>query len=274
MNVGERIETALPGLPPQQRRAARFLLDHLADIALYDSSELAAVCGVSTATMSRLVRVIGFRDWRELRDHVRVLSQLGSPKARPLPEDAHAKHLALEIDNLRSVFDALDPEALDRAARLIKDARRVLVVGFRTSFPVALHLHGQLSQLRPLVSVAPASVRTLGEELVDLGADDVVVVVGLLRRLEGFGRMIRQLSAHQIPFVLIADQTGRKHAARALAYFEVPMDAVGGLASYTAAISLACLLENTVAALDTDAAQARHDRVGEWFEALSEIDVD
>jgi len=273
LNIGERIESAMTGLPRQQRRAAQFLRNHLADLVLYDSSEIAARCGVSNATMSRVVRALGFRDWRELKEHLRAAAHVGAPKARPLPEDAVREHLACEITNLESVFLKLDEARLDHAARLVHQARRVVVVGQRTSYPIALHLRGQLAQLREQVAVAPTPGHSMAEDLAMLGPEDVVVLIGLMRRLEGFGRLVRELKRRRVPFVLVADSTGRAHAASAEVAFEVPLDSIGGLGSYTAAMSLACVLENAVAGLDTSAAQRHHDEVSSWLDAVAEVEV-
>ncbi len=58
-------------------------------------------------------------------------------------------------------------------------ARRIVVVGMRNAYPAALHLRQQLLQARGQVLVLPQPGQSLSEELVDLTADDLVVMMAL-----------------------------------------------------------------------------------------------
>ncbi|SDF41304.1 transcriptional regulator, RpiR family, partial [Blastococcus fimeti] len=61
--IDQRIARSHPTLSAQERRAAETLLEHLDDLATYRAAELAALAGVSKATMSRLFRSLGFADF-------------------------------------------------------------------------------------------------------------------------------------------------------------------------------------------------------------------
>lgn len=273
MNIGELIKERFESLSPQQQRAAGFLLDHLADVAVYDSAELADMSGVSKATMSRLVRTLGFRDWRALREHVRQVRHVGAPRQLDIGADVISRHAATEIANLRSFFAAYRPEAVNRAAELVADAHRVLVIGHRNSYPIALHLREQLSQLRTGISIAPSPGQSLGEDLVTFGANDLVILVGLRRRPEIFPRLVRGIVKAGVPLILIADSSARRYGQSAAIFFEVCLESAGALSSYTTAMSVACVLENAVAALDVQRSGRHTDAINSWFDSLSEIEV-
>lgn len=272
-NIAALIEERFDSLPQQQQRAAGFLLDHLADVTVFNSAELAAMCGVSAATMSRLVRTLGFSDWRSLREHLRELRHAGGPRRLEIGVDVITRHAATEIANLRSFFSGCAPEEVTRAAEYVAGAQRVLVIGFRNSYPIALHLREQLSQLRPGVTVAPVAGQSLGEELATFGQDDLVILVGLRRRPEGFARLFRAIRDAGTPIVLIADSSARRYRQDAAVFFEVGLESVGALSSYTTAMSVACVLENAVAALDVQRYSAHAKAVNGWLDALGEVEV-
>ena len=54
--VKQRLEDAFPGLSPQLRQAARFVLDRPEDVALHSMRQLASRAGVHPSTMVRLAR--------------------------------------------------------------------------------------------------------------------------------------------------------------------------------------------------------------------------
>lgn len=62
-----RIRAQLPDLHRAEYKLGCFLLDFPGDLASYDAQELARLCGVSKATVSRFVRRLGFENYDAAR---------------------------------------------------------------------------------------------------------------------------------------------------------------------------------------------------------------
>ncbi|TXN30045.1 MurR/RpiR family transcriptional regulator [Lacisediminihabitans profunda] len=263
-----RIERGYDELSPQERRAADFLRDHLADLAFYNATEVARLSGVSKATISRLYRRLGFGSAEELRDHVRGLRAAGTPIAPDAPLSFTA-HLDRELANLRS---ALASPQLEPAAALIAAATRVLVIGLRNSYPVALHLRQQLAQARDRVELAPLPGQSLGEELVSLAPDDVVVLVGFRRRPEAFARLVAAVLSGPARSVLLTDSTGRRFASEVDHLLECPVDSVSAFDSYAAAASLVSVLSAAVLAARPREGRDRIAGIGAAYDRLGELE--
>lgn len=243
MNLAERLETGYADLSPTERRAADFMRGHLDDLAGYNATEVAGLSGVSKATVSRLYRRLGFQGAEEVREHLRAAR--GAPRAGATTHPDAA--LEQEFANLRAAA-ALD---VDPAAALIASARRVVVVGFRNSYPVALHLREQLTQARDLVSLAPLPGQTVGEELAGLTADDAVVLVGFRRRPAGFAALADAVVRSPARGILITDSSGRRLAADLV--LECPLHSSTAFDSYAAASHLVARLAGAVLALSDPA---------------------
>jgi DNA-binding MurR/RpiR family transcriptional regulator len=252
-----RIEEGYSELSPQEQRAADFMRDHLADLAVYSATEVASLSGVSKATVSRLYRRLGFEGADQLRDHLRALR--GVPQ--PGPTDS-VGYLEREIANLRAALTGLD---LDKPAEMIAEARRVLVIGFRNSYPVALHLRQQLAQARDGVELAPLPGQSLGEELASLGGEDVIVLVGFRRRPENFARVVAALEG--TPTILLTDPTGRRYGRQTTVTIECPVDSASAFDSYAAVASVVSLLASAVLAR-----RSRVHQVGARFADLDELE--
>jgi DNA-binding MurR/RpiR family transcriptional regulator len=260
----DRIAASYTNLSPQEQRAADFMRDHLADLATYNATEVARLSGVSKATVSRLYRRLGFEGADELREHVRALRTSGVPLAAEAPA-SFAAHVEQEVANLRAALTGLD---LAPASAMIAGARRVLVVGFRNSHPVALHLRQQLAQARPDVRLAPLPGQSMGEELAGLTADDVVVMVGFRRRPAGFSRVLAAVAASGARSVLLTDSS----RPGADIVIECPVDSVTAFDSYAAAASVVSLLAAAVLGENLAAGRARISEIGEMYGRLDELE--
>jgi DNA-binding MurR/RpiR family transcriptional regulator len=263
-DLGTRIGESYRDLSPQEQRAADFMREHIADLAVYNSTEVARLSGVSKATVSRLYRRLGFENAEALREHVRSLRAAGTPLASETPTSFSA-HLDQELANLRAALAGLD---LTPAAALIAGARRVVVVGFRNSYPMALHLRQQLAQARPGVELAPLPGQSIGEELAALTTDDVVLIVGFRRRPHGFAKVVALAEASEARSILLTDSA----RLGADVVIEIRVDSVTAFDSYAAAASVISLLAAAVLAADLPAGRARIAAIGETYRELDELE--
>ncbi|WP_082499293.1 MurR/RpiR family transcriptional regulator [Rathayibacter sp. Leaf294] len=274
-SIGHRIDASYASLSRQEQRAADFILDHLGDLAIYTATELAQNSGVSKATVSRLFRRLGFTNSQEVREHARALRSSGvpvGPASAGEPGDALAAHLDTERANLLRLATTLSGGRLERAVGLLAEAREVVVIGMRNSYPVALHLRQQLAQARARVRIAPQPGQSLGEELAGLDAQDVVVLVGFRRRPASFEALVDVLSAHGVPVVLLADPQARRFADRVSVWLECPVDSDAAFDSYAAAMSTAALLASGVLGAAPRDSRERIAGISTVYSELSEIE--
>lgn len=269
--IDERIAERYGDLSPQERRAADVLLAHLDDLAIYRAAELAELAGVSKATMSRLFRHLGFDDFGEVREHLRLLRNKGVPIAMEAAPSL-AAHLEHEIANLQAAMSRLDETRLDVAASLLTRAGRVVVLGLRSSYPVALHLRQQLSHARPGVVLAPQPGQSLSEELLGLGPDDAVVMVAFRRRPQLLAELLWLLEEAAVPVILLADPTARVLAGRTEVWLECPLTAAAAFDSYAAAMSVVAVLADRVLEQIGPLGEDRVTAIDSSYRALREIE--
>ncbi|MCW2749954.1 MAG: RpiR family transcriptional regulator [Aeromicrobium sp.] len=271
MRIDERIAEQYADLSPQERRAADVLLDHLDDLAIYRAAELAELAGVSKATMSRLFRHLGYDDFTEVREHLRRLRGQGVPVTLE-GAPSLVGHLEQEVANLQRALSGLEESGLDTAADLVAGAARVVVIGLRSSYPVALHLRQQLGQARPGVVLAPQPGQSLSDELIGLGPADVTVVVGFRRRPDHLDGVLAMLQESHTPTILLADPTARALAARATVWLECPLTTASAFDSYAAAMSIVAVLADRVLDRLGRAGAERVTRIDASYRSLREIE--
>jgi DNA-binding MurR/RpiR family transcriptional regulator len=241
-----RVRQALPELHPAERRLGDFVCDFPGELASYSAQELAALAHVSKATVSRFVQRLGYENYEEARRHARMEKQTGSRLFLTTSTDATgeqsvAAHVAQGVANLEATFLAITDSQISAAATAILGARKVWVLGFRASHPFADYLQWQLTQVIENIVAIPAGGQTLGEHLVSLSADDVVVVFGLRRRVARMGLILGQVEKSNAKLLYVTDE-GVSFLSSATWHFRCNTLAPGPLFNHVSVMALCHLL--------------------------------
>jgi len=273
-----RIHACYEGLPGSEARVADVLLNQPGRLATHSATELAADAGVSKAAVTRLLQRLGYDSYAAARSEARLARQWGAPlylRSDAPPCDgrkaAYAQHVAADQQSLAHTLHGLDEAALDGSVLALARARRVVVLGFRNSAWLALYARIHLGLLRPAVYLAPLPSQTLSESLVGLGRGDVILAVGMRRRVPGFAAAIKAARAEGVRIVLLTDPTGVADVpgvdwtlgchCRGAAMFD----------TYVAAVSVINFLCGQVAAQLGTAALQRLQAVEQWHGRLGDM---
>ena len=250
MQIDERLRDRYSELSPQEQRVADFIFDHFDDLISYNSAALARLSGVSKATVSRLFKRLGYPSYRDMRDELRTLRQSGMPLADN--RDAVqgntllARHYKQEMANLTQWINQIDPVQFGAVIQALMQAQRLCLIGLRNSYPVALHLRQQLLQIRQQVTLLTQPGQTLSEELVDLTAQDVVIVVAFRRRPRLIQPLLVQLQKRGVPVLLLCEPQVSTLMSLATWSLCVPLDSVSAFDSYSSAMSLVNVISNAL----------------------------
>ncbi len=152
-SFASRLKADFENLSPQLQEAARWVIDHPADVALLSLREQARRAGIAPATLTRLAQRLGLRGY----DGVRKL-YADAVRARPESYRGRAEELLVRRDSegdsalVQDIFASLtqhlqnlsSPDVIKRftaAADMIASADRVFCLGLRSSFAVAYIFH-------------------------------------------------------------------------------------------------------------------------------------
>lgn len=274
--LDQRLKGQYATLSPQEQRVADFIFDHFDDLISYNSAELAKLSGVSKATVSRLFKRLGYEKYKDMRDELRTLRQSGMPltdsRDAVQGNTLLARHYKQEMANLTQWVSTLDSEQFAGAINNMVRARRIIVIGMRNSWPVALHLRQQLLQARGQVLVLPQPGQSLSEELVDLTTDDLVVVIAFRRRPRIIRPLLQQLQQREIPVLLMCEPQAYSLFPLAGLRLCAPLDSVSAYDSYAAVNSLINLLANAFLHEILDKGRPRIHDIATLYQQLDELE--
>ncbi len=212
VSLETRIRSRYVELPESERRVADVILDFPGQLAAYSATELAGLAGVSKAAASRLFKRLGFGSFEEARRLVRDARSWGSPlylhQEEPAAQDP-GQDLQEAVDShcaaLRRSLERVDPGQLEAAVDALLDAPRVWVAGFRNSHFIASYTRAQLIQLRRNVMLLPSAGETLGEYVAEFEAGQLLLAVGLRRRVPQFRRLLQAARGEGLRVINITD---------------------------------------------------------------------
>jgi DNA-binding MurR/RpiR family transcriptional regulator len=166
-----RVRQAMPDFHPAERRLGEFVCDFPGELASYSGSELANLAHVSKATVSRFVKRLGYSSYEEARRDARAEKLTGSRLFLSTAADGGAvksvaAHVAQSVANLQESFASISDTQIDAVAQAMLSARKVWVIGFRSSHAFANYLQWQLTQvIENIVAIPSTSAPTVADRL-------------------------------------------------------------------------------------------------------------
>lgn len=271
-----RISQALPDLHPTERRLAEFILDFPGELASYNASELAGLAKVSNATVSRFIKKLGYRSYEEARQHVRANREEGAAlllvKGKQLNSEnsRFLHHVGQGIANLQQVGESVSQREVDEVANAMLSARRVWIIGFRTSHAFAEYLNWQILQVLEQTTLLPKAAETLAESLVSITHEDCVVFYGMKRRTAQQSGVAEQLVRSGARILYITDESASREP-RFTWHFRCRTASPGPLFNHVAVLALSHYIATRVLELSGAPGRRRMSEIEAIHDALDEL---
>lgn len=274
-----RIHESYGQLPASERKLADLILDFPGDVAAYSATELSQLAGVSKAAATRFVKRLGFRNFEEARRLARGAKTWGSPlylqsksdRLRDLKSDLRI-YVEDEMEMLRATFGSFDEAVLEEIVAALLSAKRLWFLGFRNSHFIAAYGRAQFIQFRNQVHLLPVAGDTLGEHLGDLNAGDLLVVIGMRRRVRDLRKVMALAAESGAKILYVTDPTARMTARQATWALRCQISSEFPFDSYAAAFSLLRFLSVEAFRKAGKKGRARLEGIERYHESLGEFE--
>ena len=140
-----------------EKRIADYIVQHADHLSELTISTIAAACETSKSMVVQLCKEVGFKGYKELCSQLLVEQALSRQKeSRTAYNDLYpgcsAAHIAQviirqEMQCLQDTMELIEPEALEEAVRLIRQADKIHLFGVGESRVAALDLHNKLGRI-------------------------------------------------------------------------------------------------------------------------------
>ena len=268
-----KIQSELPGFSKGQKQIARFILEHYDKAAFMTASRLGVTVGVSESTVVRFATELGYDGYPHLqralqemiRNKLTSVQRMEVAGDRMGGRDVLQTVLHADTDMIRVTPDEIDRDAFQGAVDALMGAKRIYILGVRSSSALASFLGFYFNLLFENVTLVHTnSVSEIFEQVLRVGPGDVLFGISFPRYSK------RTLSAMKY---------ARDRGARVIALTDSQLSPLARVADHVllARSDMASFVDSLVAplsvinALIVAVGMSRRDEIEQTFNKLERI---
>ena len=183
LNFSGKVTDMLSSLTHSQKIVADYVIEHMDMIAFTTLDDVAMKIGVSTTTIIRFARMLGYSGYSDMQKDIQcvIMDKVSLPeRLTSTKESANLDKLLVEtmqndITNITETVGSLSDETLRDVIAAIQNSRNVYVLGMRSSFALAHYTTSRLGQVRPNVRLIQSVGMIFPEEMVGSSKEDICI---------------------------------------------------------------------------------------------------
>lgn len=185
-----KINNGMTQFSKGQKRIASYIVNHYDKAAFMTAARLGEVVGISESTVVRFAIELGYDGYPKLQ---KVLQELIKSKLTSVQrievsfnrinEGQVLKNvLQADLDKLKITLEEMDPVVFNKVVERILEAKKIYILGVRSSAPLASFLGFYFNLIFENVRlVHTTSVSEMFEQIVQAGEGDVVIGISFPR---------------------------------------------------------------------------------------------
>jgi len=173
-----------------QKKIAAFILESYDKAAFMTASRLGKKVGVSESTVVRFAAELGYEGYPEMqkslqkmiRNRLTSVQRIEVTNDRIGDQDLLSMVLQSDIDKIRQTLEDLDRDVFEKAVDAIVSARKIYIIGVRSSAAISTFLTFYFNLIFDnVVEVSANTASEVFERLIRVGEGDVVIGVSFPR---------------------------------------------------------------------------------------------
>ncbi|CEO09535.1 MurR/RpiR family transcriptional regulator [Paraclostridium sordellii] len=196
-----------------QKLIAQYLISNYDKVAFMTASKLGEEVGVSESTVVRFANALGFTGYPKLQDALQELikNKLTTVQRVEMNQEYSDdckilnKVLKSDIDNIKHTLEDLNEEVFQQASDKLLNARKIYILGMRSSFSIAQYLGFYLDIILDNVHIIRMDMGDAFEQVVRVTDEDVVVAISFPRYSKRSHQVVEYAKAKGAHVISITD---------------------------------------------------------------------
>ena len=186
----DRLNQSGKRLSKGHRKIAQYIVEHYDKAVFMTASRLGESVGVSESTVVRFAAELGYDGYPDMqkslqkmiRNRLTSVQRIEVTNDRIGDQDLVSMVLQSDMEKIRLTLEELDRDAFDHAVKAIVSAKRIYIIGVRSSAAIASFLGFYFNLIFDnVVNVTAGTASEMFEHLLRVGEDDVVIGVSFPR---------------------------------------------------------------------------------------------
>jgi DNA-binding MurR/RpiR family transcriptional regulator len=185
-----QMEEGMASFSKGQRRIASYIMDHYERAAYMTAAKLGETVNVSESTVVRFATEMGFEGYPEfqramqdiIRNRLTSFQRIEVTNQLIGDGDVVEKILVADADKIKHTAECIDREAFNAAVEALIGAKKIYIMGVRSSAHLAgfldMGLRRMFDNVKMMQSTAGSEVF---EQMLNIGEDDVLVAISFPR---------------------------------------------------------------------------------------------
>lgn len=183
-----RIRQQYLTLSKSHKKIADYILSNYDKVAFMTASTLGKHVNISESTVVRFAGSIGYAGYPELQKELQetIKTKLTTVQRFEISKDQNeaeylTKIMINDIENIRLTIDQFDVDLINNFIDEIIRARKVYILGLRSSSVLANYLGFYLNFILPEIHVIHETAQDVYDQLLNLSKEDVMIVLSFPR---------------------------------------------------------------------------------------------
>lgn len=211
----DNISVKFDSLTYSQKTIASYFMDNLDTIAFYTLENIALEIGVSTTTIIRFARAMGYSGYSDMqkdvqsivRNKVTLPERLSAATTHTKQDTLLADSFKNDISNINNTLKLLSENDLEKAIDTIINSQNTYIIGLRSSFALAHYTASRLGQIKENVRLLQSSGMTYPEEIVGAKPGDVCIAFLFPRYSKTAANIVTWLKKRGVTVILFTSQS-------------------------------------------------------------------
>ena len=272
-SIIDLINERLPHMSKGHRAIASYIIDSYDKAAYMTAAKLGEETGVSESTVVRFTTELGFDGYPHFQAALKeeLKSKLTSVQrleyTRRFDDDATAVRDIMkgDMENLKETIASLDDVSMENAVEAILHARKIYIMGLRSSAPLSSFMHFYMTLLfDDVVHIHSNSTNEVFEQIMPIASGDVMIGISFPRYSQ---RTVNSMEYAKRKGATVLAITDKDNTAMT-EYADIKLFAKSSMASFVDSLAAPLSLIN---ALLVTLGMHRREHIRESFESLETL---
>jgi len=169
-----------------QQQITNYIINNYDKAAFMTAAALGQATNVSESTVVRFAIRLGYNGYRELQNDLQKLikNKLTTIQRLNISKQDYtslsqiiSKTMKRDMSNIKTAIQEIDEDAFRQSIELVLKAKRIYIVGLRSSYFLAGYLNFYLNFLFDNVKLIEFGPNDIFEQLLKLSSEDVIIVI-------------------------------------------------------------------------------------------------
>ena len=271
--IADRIKDYYPTFSKGQKKLSAAIINDYDKVVYMTASKLGRYVGVSESTVVRFANQLGYEGYSDFQKAIQELvrtkltpnQRIDVTKKRIGHGDILTNVVESDIAKIRTTLDKLDRNEFHATCDAILGAKRIYIMGARSSEPLAMVLKYNLSLIFDNVTlVEPKSTAEVFEQMFTIGENDVLIAFSFPRYSSKMVNAVKFAKQNKAKVIVFTDSINSPLADHASYLIIAQSDMASFMDSLVAPISI-------INAIIVEITTRREGRIRDRFDRLEKI---